>query len=188
MHQRRTQGAAEGDTSRPLQAGSAALRQHAGRLRSLSSSESQQKTSWQPPACLPLDPPPPRLQVYSVDCNPAQSALLELKQVAIRQLEHEDVWALFGEGKVGGPAPAAPLPPACGACVGRAVPALGAPCCATWHEVLLPHGGCLCRRTQASSLKRESNWPAPLAPCTPQAHSTMPLLSRAAAPARGAAV
>ncbi|KAL4451296.1 hypothetical protein ABPG77_009368 [Micractinium sp. CCAP 211/92] len=38
-------------------------------------------------------------KVYSVDCNPAQSALLELKQVAIRQLDHEDVWALFGEGK-----------------------------------------------------------------------------------------
>ncbi|GAB4820256.1 hypothetical protein N2152v2_007302 [Parachlorella kessleri] len=37
--------------------------------------------------------------VYSVDCNPAQSALLELKQVAIRQLDFEDVWALFGEGK-----------------------------------------------------------------------------------------
>lgn len=37
--------------------------------------------------------------VYSVDCNPAQSALLELKQVAIRQLGFEDTWALFGEGK-----------------------------------------------------------------------------------------
>lgn len=35
-----------------------------------------------------------------MDCNPAQSALLELKQVAIRQLDYEDVWALFGEGKV----------------------------------------------------------------------------------------
>ena len=42
------------------------------------------------------------LQVYSVDCNPAQSALLELKQVAIRELDYEDVWALFGEGKVSG--------------------------------------------------------------------------------------
>jgi len=31
-----------------------------------------------------------------------QSALLELKQVAIQQLEFEDVWALFGEGKVSG--------------------------------------------------------------------------------------
>ena len=36
--------------------------------------------------------------VVSVDCNPAQSALLELKAVAIQQLEYEDVWALFGEG------------------------------------------------------------------------------------------
>ena len=35
--------------------------------------------------------------VYSVDCNPAQSALLELKQVAIRQLGYSDVWALFGK-------------------------------------------------------------------------------------------
>lgn len=35
-----------------------------------------------------------------MDCNPAQSALLELKTVAIRQLGFEDVWALFGEGKV----------------------------------------------------------------------------------------
>lgn len=39
--------------------------------------------------------------MYSCDCNPAQSALLELKQVAIRQLNYEDVWSLFGEGKVG---------------------------------------------------------------------------------------
>ncbi|KAL4857543.1 DNA mismatch repair protein 6 [Chlorella vulgaris] len=38
-------------------------------------------------------------KVYSCDCNPAQSALLELKQVAIRQLNYEDVWSLFGEGK-----------------------------------------------------------------------------------------
>ena len=37
--------------------------------------------------------------VYSVDCNPAQNALLELKQVAIRRLEFEDVWAMFGLGK-----------------------------------------------------------------------------------------
>jgi betaine lipid synthase len=37
--------------------------------------------------------------VYSVDCNPAQNALLELKQVAIRQLPHDDVWRLFGEGR-----------------------------------------------------------------------------------------
>jgi betaine lipid synthase len=37
--------------------------------------------------------------VVSVDCNPAQSSLLELKSVAIQQLEFEDVWQLFGEGK-----------------------------------------------------------------------------------------
>eukprot|EP00195_Chlamydomonas_chlamydogama_P005703 CAMPEP_0202899678 /NCGR_PEP_ID=MMETSP1392-20130828/7850_1 /ASSEMBLY_ACC=CAM_ASM_000868 /TAXON_ID=225041 /ORGANISM="Chlamydomonas chlamydogama, Strain SAG 11-48b" /LENGTH=653 /DNA_ID=CAMNT_0049585927 /DNA_START=166 /DNA_END=2127 /DNA_ORIENTATION=- len=37
-------------------------------------------------------------EVVSVDCNPAQSALLELKSVAIQQLEYEDMWQLFGEG------------------------------------------------------------------------------------------
>ncbi len=37
--------------------------------------------------------------VYSVDCNPAQNALLELKQIAIRRLAYEDVWKLFGKGK-----------------------------------------------------------------------------------------
>ncbi|DBB17356.1 hypothetical protein WJX82_002206 [Trebouxia sp. C0006] len=37
--------------------------------------------------------------VVSVDCNPAQSALLELKATAIRELEYEDVWAMFGEGR-----------------------------------------------------------------------------------------
>lgn len=37
--------------------------------------------------------------VVSVDCNPAQSALLELKATAIRRLDFEDVWALFGEGR-----------------------------------------------------------------------------------------
>ncbi|KAG2493304.1 hypothetical protein HYH03_008440 [Edaphochlamys debaryana] len=36
--------------------------------------------------------------VVSVDCNPAQSALLELKKVAIQNLEFEDVWQMFGEG------------------------------------------------------------------------------------------
>lgn len=30
--------------------------------------------------------------VVSVDCNPAQSSLLELKATAIQQLEFEDVW------------------------------------------------------------------------------------------------
>lgn len=38
-------------------------------------------------------------QVVSVDCNPAQSALLELKKLAIEKLDYEDVWQLFGEGK-----------------------------------------------------------------------------------------
>eukprot|EP00891_Asterochloris_glomerata_P001660 jgi/Astpho2/1660/e_gw1.00032.33.1_t len=38
-------------------------------------------------------------QVVSVDCNPAQSALLEMKVAAIRHLEYEDAWALFGEGR-----------------------------------------------------------------------------------------
>lgn len=42
---------------------------------------------------------PCALQVVSVDCNPAQSALLELKAVAIQQLDFEDAWAMFGEGK-----------------------------------------------------------------------------------------
>uniref|UniRef100_A0A7S0URH5 Betaine lipid synthase n=1 Tax=Polytomella parva TaxID=51329 RepID=A0A7S0URH5_9CHLO len=38
-------------------------------------------------------------KVVSVDCNPAQSSLLELKKVAIQQLDHADVWKLFGEGR-----------------------------------------------------------------------------------------
>jgi betaine lipid synthase len=37
-------------------------------------------------------------KVVSVDCNPAQSALLELKALAIERLPYEDVWQLFGEG------------------------------------------------------------------------------------------
>ncbi len=37
--------------------------------------------------------------VVSVDCNPAQSSLLELKKVAIQQLDYEDVWQMFGEGR-----------------------------------------------------------------------------------------
>ena len=36
--------------------------------------------------------------VYSVDCNPAQNALLELKTIAIKQLPYDDVWLMFGEG------------------------------------------------------------------------------------------
>lgn len=38
-------------------------------------------------------------EVYSVDCNPAQSALLEMKAAAIRELSYEDTWKMFGEGK-----------------------------------------------------------------------------------------
>jgi betaine lipid synthase len=34
--------------------------------------------------------------VVSVDCNPAQSSLLELKATAIQQLEFEDVWQVGG--------------------------------------------------------------------------------------------
>jgi betaine lipid synthase len=37
--------------------------------------------------------------VYSVDCNPAQSALLELKKEGIKRLHYEDFWSLFGEGR-----------------------------------------------------------------------------------------
>ena len=63
-----------------------------------------------------------------MDCNPAQSALLELKQVAIRQLEYEDVWALFGEGRVrraagaAGCMPRRPLLPAGGRSPSRPAP------------------------------------------------------------------
>jgi len=39
--------------------------------------------------------------VVSVDCNPAQSALLELKKVAVANLPYEDVWMMFGEGRCG---------------------------------------------------------------------------------------
>jgi betaine lipid synthase len=38
-------------------------------------------------------------QVYSVDINPAQTALLELKCIAMRHLKYEDFWKLFGKGK-----------------------------------------------------------------------------------------
>ena len=38
-------------------------------------------------------------EVYSVDMNPAQSYLLELKKTCIQHLEYDDVWKLFGEGK-----------------------------------------------------------------------------------------
>lgn len=38
-------------------------------------------------------------EVVSVDCNPAQSALLELKAVAVQKLGYEDFWKMFGEGR-----------------------------------------------------------------------------------------
>lgn len=38
-------------------------------------------------------------KVVSVDVNPAQTALLELKAIAIKQLDYNDFWKLFGEGK-----------------------------------------------------------------------------------------
>ena len=40
--------------------------------------------------------------VVSVDCNPAQSSLLELKATAIQQLEFEDAWQVCISGWVTG--------------------------------------------------------------------------------------
>jgi S-adenosylmethionine-diacylglycerol 3-amino-3-carboxypropyl transferase len=37
--------------------------------------------------------------VYAVDVNPRQNALLELKLAAIRTLEFEEFWSLFGQGR-----------------------------------------------------------------------------------------
>lgn len=39
-------------------------------------------------------------EVYSVDCNPAQSALLEIKAAAIQSLNYHQFWNMFGEGKL----------------------------------------------------------------------------------------
>ena len=38
--------------------------------------------------------------VYAVDMNPRQNALLELKQAAIRGLEYEEFFAMFGRGRL----------------------------------------------------------------------------------------
>lgn len=38
--------------------------------------------------------------VYAVDMNPRQNALLELKQAAIRSLEYDDFFRMFGEGRL----------------------------------------------------------------------------------------
>lgn len=40
--------------------------------------------------------------VYAVDMNPRQNALLELKKIAIKQLEYEDFFLMFGEGRLPG--------------------------------------------------------------------------------------
>ena len=40
--------------------------------------------------------------VYAVDMNPRQNALLELKISAIRNLDYEDFFRMFGEGKYKG--------------------------------------------------------------------------------------
>lgn len=39
-------------------------------------------------------------RVVAVDCNPAQTALLELKKAAFQQLPFEDVWDMFGAGSL----------------------------------------------------------------------------------------
>lgn len=39
-------------------------------------------------------------QIHLVDRNPCQNALVELKIAAIKQLEYEEFWMLFGEGKL----------------------------------------------------------------------------------------
>ncbi|TWT33171.1 DUF3419 family protein [Blastopirellula retiformator] len=38
--------------------------------------------------------------VYAVDMNPRQNALLDLKKAAIRELEYEDFFAMFGTGRL----------------------------------------------------------------------------------------
>jgi len=40
--------------------------------------------------------------VYAVDMNPRQNALLQLKQAAIRSLDHDDFFRMFGQGKLEG--------------------------------------------------------------------------------------
>jgi betaine lipid synthase len=38
-------------------------------------------------------------KVVGVDLNPCQNHLVELKKAAIKRLDYEDVWKMFGEGK-----------------------------------------------------------------------------------------
>ena len=40
--------------------------------------------------------------VYAVDMNPRQNALLDLKKSAIRNLEYDDFFRMFGEGRLPG--------------------------------------------------------------------------------------
>jgi S-adenosylmethionine-diacylglycerol 3-amino-3-carboxypropyl transferase len=42
--------------------------------------------------------------VFAVDLNPRQNALLELKRAAIRELEFEDFFSMFGRGRIDRPA------------------------------------------------------------------------------------
>ncbi|QLG74457.1 hypothetical protein HG535_0G03400 [Zygotorulaspora mrakii] len=44
-------------------------------------------------------PNPPR-EIHGVDLNPCQGHLAELKLASLRCLTHEEVWSLFGEGKI----------------------------------------------------------------------------------------
>lgn len=40
--------------------------------------------------------------VYAVDMNPRQNAVLELKQVAIRELDYDEFFQMFGRGRIAG--------------------------------------------------------------------------------------
>lgn len=44
-------------------------------------------------------PNPPR-RIHAVDLNPCQNHLLELKLASFRNLSHQQVWQMFGEGKI----------------------------------------------------------------------------------------
>ncbi|KAH3673644.1 hypothetical protein WICMUC_003547 [Wickerhamomyces mucosus] len=44
-------------------------------------------------------PDPPR-RIHGVDLNPAQGHLVELKLASLTALSHEEMWKLFGEGKI----------------------------------------------------------------------------------------
>jgi len=44
-------------------------------------------------------PNPPK-RIHAVDLNPAQNHLLELKLACFRSLSHDQIWSIFGEGKI----------------------------------------------------------------------------------------